>query len=237
MWPSDQCRTSCWQAKNWSRGRLHWLAIPVPFARPTSSDLSFAGVALNIAHGILGVFEPSVLNLWQNVVFFDSDVFDNVGSGGINLRADLLRIRQGHVSALLRESLESSDSGLKKSIDGAPPSPTNDEFGHSSLAAFFLNAILRHLHASGSISKRKFLKIFWQMRCPTLACSNLRLLNNTYMLQMYQWRPWTSAIHCHSRRPRSCWTANSAWTFCPLYHWSDVMRKILKQLLERTRRM
>ena len=50
--------------------------------------------------------------------FFDSDVFDNVGSGGINLRADLLRIRQGHVSALLRESLESSDSGLKKSIDG-----------------------------------------------------------------------------------------------------------------------
>ena len=71
------------------------------------------------------------------------------GALACELRADLLRIRQGHVSTLLRESLESSDSGLKKSIDGAPPSPTNDEFGHSSLAAFFLNAILRHLHASG----------------------------------------------------------------------------------------
>lgn len=70
---------------------------------------------------------------------FDSDVFDNVGSGIIprHRAANVFRIRQGHVSALLRESLESSDSGLNASTDDwgqvaqlfdkAPPSATIEQ--------------------------------------------------------------------------------------------------------------
>ena len=119
-----------------------------------------------------------------------------------------------------------------------PPS-NKDEFGHipsqilmmKKLLSSSTSAILKHPHASGSISKRKSLKVFWsQMRCLRLwACSIQGVLSNMLL---------SGSDACgHARRPRWCWTASSAWTFCPLCRWSGVMRKILKPLLEIIRRM